>query len=174
MRVRGGGDTQIHTMPSSNAIFSSCRGQADYLVEECDGGLLLPQELANQGMGSFSMKLELIRCVSHRGEAVDFVEEDDGGLRLLGLLEQQAQLALRLPHPLAEDVGALAHEEGHLLPRLAGVRRQGPGHQRLARACTMCCPSLPLILVVAQAVEVSGGGWVGVDIPYLLERSPAA
>lgn len=51
-------------------------------------------------------------------------------------LEEQAQLLLGLAHPLAEHVGALAHEEGDRPPvRAAGAGRQRARHQRLARAC---------------------------------------
>lgn len=50
------------------------------------------------------------------------------------LIEEQPELPLRLPHPLAEAVGALPHEERHLLVPLAALVGQGPSHQRLPSA----------------------------------------
>jgi hypothetical protein len=51
-------------------------------------------------------------CAAHRCQAIDLVEEDDGGLLALRLLEQRAQLALGLAHPLGQDVGALRAGRG--------------------------------------------------------------
>eukprot|EP00959_Pyramimonas_sp_CCMP1952_P184530 3858692-Pyramimonas_sp.AAC.1 len=50
----------------------------------------------------------------HRRQPVDLVEKDDRGLLAARLLEQHLELTLRLPHPLAQHVRALAHEERHL------------------------------------------------------------
>lgn len=49
------------------------------------------------------------------------------------LLKQQPELPFRLAHPLAEAVGSLPHEEGHLPVAAAALVGQRPGHQRLPR-----------------------------------------
>lgn len=50
------------------------------------------------------------------------------------LLKQQPELPFRLAHPLAEAVGSLPHEEGHLPVAAAALVGQCPGHQRLPRS----------------------------------------
>jgi hypothetical protein len=56
---------------------------------------------------------------AHRSETVYLVEEDNRRLQLACTIEQHAQLALGLTHPLGETVRTLAHEEAHLLLALA-------------------------------------------------------
>jgi hypothetical protein len=97
--------------------------------------LLIPPQCRPASIPPYTPALA---SLPHRRQAVDLVKEDDGRLVPLGLLEKQAQLALRLPHPLGQHVGPLAHEEGHAAPRAAaGVRGQRARHERLARACSV-------------------------------------
>ena len=48
------------------------------------------------------------------------------------LIEEESELSFGLPHPLAEAVGPLAHEEGHLFLPFAALVGQSPGHQGFA------------------------------------------
>ena len=49
-------------------------------------------------------------------------------------LEEEPELLLRLAHPLREDVGALAHEEGHRPARRRARVGERARDERLARA----------------------------------------
>lgn len=69
-----------------------------------------------------------------RRQTVNFIEEYDGGSEALGLVEQQAQLPLRLPEPLGQHVATLAHEERHLPVRFVACAGQSSRHRRLSRA----------------------------------------
>ena len=51
----------------------------------------------------------------------------------LYLVKEQPELAFRLSHPLAQAVGPLPHEEGHLPLPLAALVGQRSGHQSLPR-----------------------------------------
>lgn len=57
-------------------------------------------------------------------KTINLVKKDDAWLPGLGLFKQQAQLSFSLTHPLAQTVGSLSHEKGHLLSLGRATGRQ--------------------------------------------------
>ena len=84
--------------------------------------------------GAHDARVNLVLLArAHRRKPVDLVEEDNARLRLFRLVEQEAQLPLRLTDPLGEAVGALAHEEADRLLGRRAARGERAGHKRLTR-----------------------------------------
>ena len=76
----------------------------------------------------------MLSKVTHRSQAVNLIKEDDGWLCLLGFLEQEPELALGFAHPLGQNIGPLAHEEGHLGACFAGGGCKSPCHKSFPSA----------------------------------------
>ena len=76
----------------------------------------------------------VLSTTSDWSQAINLIEEDDGGSHLIGLVKQQPQLPLRLSDPLAQTVGSLPHEEGHLPVLCAALTGEGSGEQGFSSA----------------------------------------
>ena len=116
------------TQGGVNRIDAICR--ADY--HDASSAVQAIHE-SKQGRNDRVVDLILLGAPYGR-QAVNLIKENDARLVAFCLVEKHAQRSLSLAHPFGQHIGALSHEEGHLLPRARRGCCECTCHERFPRA----------------------------------------